>query len=262
MAQRNIVTVAESHAHVGDKSRPLLKMVSFLKSSSDFKGLITIAPSLVKYFHSIGVPEEKLCILPDGVDLKLFQRPPEFAHPSNERPTVLYSGHLYDYKGIPKILEAASLAPQYNFELLGGHDGDIERLRQKVNQLQLKNVKVLGRVDHSRVPTYLWNADVLLLPPSGNHPSALWTSPVKLGEYLASGTPVVATEVPALKYWLYNDEVHFTSPDSGAKLVTAIQYVLDHPISTASMVDRAYNLAKSLSYEQRCRSILHFFKDF
>ena len=61
LAQRNIVTIAESHAHVGDKSRPLLKNGSFTEIGMDFKGLITIT-IISKIFSSIGVPEEKFCL--------------------------------------------------------------------------------------------------------------------------------------------------------------------------------------------------------
>ena len=37
--------------------------------------------------------------------------------------------------------------------------------------------------------------------------SSAWTSPLKLAEYLASGSPVVATRIPALLDWITDTEV-------------------------------------------------------
>ena len=42
---------------------------------------------------------------------------------------------------------------------------------------------------------YIDDTDIFLLPPSRNHPSALWTSPLKLCEYFALRKPVIASDI-------------------------------------------------------------------
>ena len=67
---------------------------------------------------------------------------------------------------------------------------------------------------------YIDDTDIFLLPPSKNHPSALWTSPLKLCEYFAR-KPVIAS--PALI--LINDEVYFLKADNHISLSNTIDYV-------------------------------------
>ncbi|SDB54928.1 Glycosyltransferase involved in cell wall bisynthesis [Desulfonatronum thiosulfatophilum] len=256
LAAIGVPTVAESHAHVGNTSRPLLRMIQGLGELHQFKALVTIAPVLRDNFATLGAPKHKVHVLPDAVDLDLFTRPTDYSKPERNRPLVVYAGHLYDYKGIPSILDAAALSPEFDYRLVGGHDQDIARVADQVRARSLHNVSLAGRFPHSEVPEQLWASDVLLLPPSAHHPSAQWTSPVKLGEYLASGTPVVATRIQALEYWLRNGEVHFVPPEDPQGLVEGIRAVLRERDYAEHMRIKAYALAQRISYKERCRRIL------
>lgn len=256
LSRMGIPVVAESHAHPGNSSPPLLKMVKALAQQDAFRGLVTIAPILQENFMRLGVPATKVLILPDAVDLGLFRRPGDLVRTAPERPRIVYAGHLYDYKGIPTILDAAALMPDCDFVLIGGKPGDQQRQRQAIQARGLRNVELAGWLAHAQLPACLWDSDVLLLPPSARHPSADWTSPVKLGEYLASGTPVVASRIPALDYWLSDDEVCFVCPDDGADLAAGIRRVLEDSAYAADLSQRAVELAQGLSYQVRCRTIL------
>jgi glycosyltransferase involved in cell wall biosynthesis len=207
-------------------------------------------------FVRLGVPQDKVLIMPDAVDLELFQRPSGHVRTASERPRIVYAGHLYDYKGIPTILDAAARMPGCDFYLIGGKPEDQQRQWQAIRERRLSNVELTGWLAHTEVPARLWDADVLLLPPSARHPSASWTSPVKLGEYLASGTPVVASRIPALAYWLGDDTVCFTRPDDGADLAAGIRRVLEDRDYAGALSRRAAAFAQELSYQARCRTIL------
>lgn len=251
-----IPTVAESHAPLGKVSRPLSRMIRGLAESDAFKSLVTIAPVLRDNFIAQGVPRNKVHILPDAVDLNLFSRPPTYVEPTKKRPVVTYSGHLYDYKGIPTLLHSAALSPELDYRVIGGHPDDVKRVAKLVRIRGIRNVELVGHVSHSKVPEYLWASDVLLLPPSINHRSAEWTSPMKLGEYLASSTPVVATRIPALQYWLKETEVKFVQPDDPVSMANGLRAVLNDQHYAESLKRNGCALAQSLSYEVRCKKIL------
>lgn len=252
-----IATVAESHAHPDNKSRPFLRLVNGSQHEA-FRSWVTISKHLADHYHSLGVPKTKLLILPDAVDLQMFLRPAKLP-PSpfvSAPPHVVYAGHLYDYKGIPTILGAASHLPEVQFHLVGGLDGDIDRQRRRVAEMGLKNVTLHGHVPHSSIPRYLWNADILLLPPSSKHPSAKWTSPVKMGEYLASGVPIIASGIPALRDFLTHDEVMFVRPDDPFDLARAVKAILVSPGAKEKMIKAARRRAEELSYNHRARKVL------
>lgn len=249
-------TAAESHAHVDNRTAPFMAMIA-ATHRADFRLLVTISDRLVAHYQALGAAPEKLVVLPDAVDTLLFS-PPANLPPSpyqGQGPHVVYAGHLYDYKGIPTILQAAVRLPDVQFHFLGGWPDDISRQKQAAATLGLGNVHFHGSRSHAEVPPWLWHADALLLPPSANHPSAAWTSPVKLGEYLAAGPPIVATAIPALLDWLDERECIFATPDDPESLAGAIRKALQ-----AGQRDRLLPAARAkaaeLSYERRATRIL------
>ena len=252
-----ITTIAESHAHPDNKKIPFLLMVRGTQHQA-FRLWVTISQRLADHYHSLGVPLEKLIVLADAVDLHLFQRPSHLA-PSpffTAGPNMVYVGHLYDYKGIPMVLEAAGLLPNLHFHLIGGWPKDIARQQRRAQELELTNVTFHGLKPQSTVPPFLWHADVLLLPPSQHHPSAAWTSPLKLGEYLASGTPVVATDIPALRDWVTDEEVEFVPPDDAEALAQGIQHVLSDKHRAEQLSTNGLRKARTISYKRRAEVIL------
>ena len=261
-AKNGIASVAESHASVGTTHDNFMYMISGQKYSC-FKGIVTIANSLKDYYQSCGIDADKVLVLPDSVDLEMFspdtQVPSPYPESESKKPIVLYSGHLYDYKGIPTVLEAAKKLTEFQFYLLGGWDEDIERHRKFTIDKQIDNVTFLGLKTYSDVPPYLWHADLLLLPPSLNHPSAQWTSPVKLGEYMASKTPIIASDIPALKHWVDESHVEFFQADNSDSLASSIRSLFYDKRKMLDISDNAFNFSKTLTYTSRAQKILEYF---
>jgi glycosyltransferase involved in cell wall biosynthesis len=257
-ARYGFPTVAESHAHTDNRTPPFLRMIDGSTRYEQFRYLITISDVLSEHYQTLGVPRNKMLVLPTGVDMDRFTRPEQLP-PSpylSDKPNVAYVGHLYDYKGIPTILETAKLRQDVQFHLIGGMPQDIERTQTTITEQNLMNVTLHGHQSQSDIPPYLWNVDILLLPPTLDHPSARWTSPVKLGEYLASETPVIATRIPALQDWITDEQVTFIEPDSASAMSQAIKSVLSNPQEAQQKSERGIELAHQFSYRTRAQTIL------
>lgn len=257
----NIPTAAETHAFVGNQAKPFLAMMKAARQFKEFRLISTISETLKDYYVSVGGPPEKICVLPDSVDTRLFSPSGHSISPYTgygRGPHIVYSGHLYDYKGIPTILGAAKILPEYMFHFVGGHPDDIERQKNIAKQEGLENVVFHGLQPLSSVPPYLWHADILLLPPSADHPSAQWTSPVKLGEYCASRRPIISTDIPALRRWVGDKETFYVEADNAKSMAEGIGYVLSHMDSPEiqSRINAAAHLADEMTYEKRAHRIL------
>ncbi|OGV49408.1 MAG: hypothetical protein A2X49_00595 [Lentisphaerae bacterium GWF2_52_8] len=256
-SKAGIPSMVECHAHIGNQGRPFLTLVETTRHKHFLKW-ITIADCLKDYYHSLGVPEDKIIVLPDAVDTRIFMRPAQL--PSSpyqgKKPNAVYVGHLYDYKGIPTVLSAAKLLPDVNFHLIGGIPEDIERQKEKASNLGVLNLVFHGALPHSSLAPYLWHADALLLPPSKDHPSARWTSPMKLGEYMASGVPIVASDIEALKSWLSGEDAFFFEADKPDSLAKALRQVLSDTEAAARCAEKTLARVKDFSCEARARRIL------
>lgn len=268
-AEAGLPTVMETHAHIGD-TNPLLQasLEATARADRPIVGLVTISQRLADHYISRGADRARVRIVPDGVDLDLFVAPESAADrgvdPMDEGDgavNILYSGHLYDEKGIPTLIDSA---PQMRdsgrlvrIHLLGGLPDDIERARVRAHRAAPDLVRIHGPVPHAQVPRWLWHADCLVLPPGARDPSANWTSPVKLGEYLAAGPPIVASGIPALRDWLDERTVRWFTPDDPADLARAVRAALAETTAQAT-IRRAHamELARRFSYPARARAIL------
>lgn len=257
------VAIAETHAHVGEAKPGFVRLLeATARRERPVAAISTISRVLWEHYVARGASAERVHVVPDGVDVELFGRPASWgtrggSQRTAERPLAVYAGHLYDYKGIPTILEAARLMPGVEFELIGGLPADIDRVRGVVAGRGLDNVRVVGWIDHAALPPYLWRADVLLLPPGLGDPSKDWTSPVKLGEYLAAGAPIVASAIPALLDLVDARVVEWFEPDDAGSMVGAIgRAVSETPEQAGQRRLDAMAMARGWSYAERAGAML------
>lgn len=135
--------------------------------------------------------------LPNGVRFALFQEAPRdmpAAYRGLKRPIAVYVGAMEDWFDVDLVNKAAHALPDMSFVMIG----DASRLRFA----SLPNIHCIGRVQHSELPAYLWNADVGIIPFDVQNHAALVNSinPLKLYEYMACGLPVVSVGWDELRY--------------------------------------------------------------
>ncbi len=253
-AALHIPAILETHAHI-NAVNPLLDAALLATHNNPPIAVATINRRLRDHFISRGGHPARIHLIPDGVDTDHFSPRPAPNPFTTPGPNLLYCGHLYDYKGIPTILAAAQRRPDLRFHLVGGAPEDLARVRAAA--AALPNLTLHGHVPHAHVPPFLWHADVLLLPPSANDPSAAWTSPVKLGEYLASLRPIVATRIPGLADWIDEPAVTWAQPDDPADLLRAADQCLNEPpAARGERTAAACRKAEEFSYQNRARRLL------
>jgi glycosyltransferase involved in cell wall biosynthesis len=137
-------------------------------------------------------PAERTVYLPHGVDIDHFSTPaPRAADMPTGRPIAGFYGSLSDWIDVEIIAKAARAMPDWWFVLIGGVHTDIAALES------LENVRLLGPRRHDELPGYIQHWTVALIP-FRDTPQIRASDPLKLREYLASGTPIAATAFPAL----------------------------------------------------------------
>jgi len=105
----------------------------------------------------------------------------------------MYVGNLVHYQGIDLLLEGVAKLNSDNFSLaiIGGKPEDIKKYKSMSERLKIsENVHFLGPRPLSQLPFYLSQADILISPRIKGK-----NTPMKIYSYLASGKPVLATNI-------------------------------------------------------------------
>lgn len=214
-ARRGWPTVFELHDLPSGVMGPWL-LRRFLRASGARRLAVNTRYLAGEIKRTYRLPDRKdfLLVAPNGVDLQRYAKlpNPKSARKSLGLPdnfTAGYSGHLYKGRGIGLILELAQRLPKMHFLLVGGRPEDVAA--RKGQARRLTNVHFTGFVPNADLPLYQAACDVLLIPYSRQVASssgvdiAPYTNPLKMFEYLASGRPVVASDLPILREILNED---------------------------------------------------------
>lgn len=223
---------------------------------------VVITDALGKWFARRGVSREKLVTIPDAVDLAPFEKlgtPAECRRQLNvplAQTVVGYVGHLYYEKGVHILAQALHHLPEsVSCYVVGGNPRDVTVFRERYGADA--RMHVLGHQPWQHVPLWLRACDVLVLPNTRtNRTTAEFTSPMKLFEYMASGTPIVAADVPALREVLSDKEAFFFTPDDPAGLATSIKQVLANPQEAGERSDRAREVVATYTWLERAQKVL------
>lgn len=234
------------------------------------RGIVVITQKLGEFFAIRGIDKAKLLVLPDGVDLAEFDvKNTREQHDDRkklglplDKKIILYSGHLYAWKGAGVLLEATrrfSEADNLQFIFIGGTEKDVKEFNQK--SLGLNNIMIVGHRSHSEIPFWLGAADVLVLPNSAKEDiSKFWTSPMKMFEYMASSKPIVASDLPSLREVLNENNSVLVEPDSPEKLAEGIKKILDNPELSGKISGQALRDVQKYSWSNRAKNILWFYQ--
>lgn len=245
----------------------------FFSRFKKIRGVIAITQNLKDEFVSRGVSPEKIIVAPDGVDLEEFdiaetkeECRKKLSLPQDKK-IVLYAGHLYDWKGTNVLLNAAKMFQVSGFRFqniifffVGGTAKDINQW--SIVNGQLSNVRFVGHRPHEEIPYWLNAADVLVLPNSAKYGiSKYWTSPLKLFEYMVSGRPIVASDLPSIREILSEKNAKLIAPDDAEALASAIAYMLNNDPEAGRISAQAKEDVKSYTWEKRAESIWRFFQE-
>lgn len=248
--QQGIPAIYEHH-HFEDKRfepefahHPLLPLV------------VTVADNVAASLIDSGIPADKVVKLHSGFNQTFLQRHPAAAQQWRDRllkgreALVVYSGGLYRFKGVDLLLAVADLLPHVQFALAGGNPTQVQAY-QHIGQRS--NVTFLGHLAHDELPSLLQAADVLAHPHCAGA-AASFTSPLKFFEYLAAGTPIVATAIPPLLE--FKDAIAgWCEPDRPEQFADRLRQVLEtHPRRSEGYAD-SIAFARQFSWENRTRRL-------
>lgn len=227
-------------------------------------GLVAISSGVAEDLRALGAARERVTVEHDGVALERFADGPPQAQARGElglaenAPTAVYAGSLLPWKGVDVLLGAAQRLPATRFLVVGGTPGEVERLRASGSVPA--NVTLLGFRPPEQVRRFLAAADVAVVPNRSTPViSARYTSPLKIFEAMAAGTPVVASDLPSIQDILAHGRTGWlVPPDDPDALARGLATVLSDAHLRIGLMTQARKQVTQHAWSSRARRLVEW----
>jgi glycosyltransferase involved in cell wall biosynthesis len=224
--------------------------------------VLPVTDVLADHVRAVGVPEARIEVVPNGIDLHEFPEPaPE---PEAPKPSLVlgFVGFVRDWHGLDGVVRAIAAfqgPPQVTLKVVGEGPArpGLEALAAALGISE--RVRFTGLAGRDAIPGLVAGFDIALQPAA-----VAYASPLKVFEYMAAGRAIVAPDQPNLREVLVHEQTAllFDPTVKGAmwaaveRLVTdaalrqrlgraARQAVIDRDLTWDGNARRAVSLAKA-----------------
>ncbi len=239
--------------------------------------IVAATPAEEEQLNSLyNADPKRITIIPPGVNIEHFRSVISSAdakqkvglEPDSEM--LLFVGRIEPLKAVDTILEAVYIVKMRSPEwlnrlrlvIVGGDpsstkDSEMQRLRKMTSQLKIEQyVDFVGAKEQSLLPTYYSAATVVVMP------SDYESFGMVALEAMATGTPVIASQVGGLAHLVRDRQTGFHIParDSEA-LADRIMKLLAEPCRRRRMGETASQIAKEYVWSSIAKRIIQTFDD-
>jgi glycosyltransferase involved in cell wall biosynthesis len=192
--------------------------------------IVTPSGVTADYLHNIrNIPTHKIRVIPNGVDLDVFSYCVGNHNIVNIPLQILYFGTLSSWQGVNLAIEALGLINRdfpANLTVIGqAREYQTKALKQLALKLGVaENLTILEPMSQKQLVEYIHTSDVILAPLTPNDRNLVQgCCPLKILESMATGTPVIASDLPVVRE-LGEDGVHFllVKPGSAKAIKDAV----------------------------------------
>jgi glycosyltransferase involved in cell wall biosynthesis len=220
------------------------------------------------------IPRSKIVELPWGANVERFTPAPYHLNPGHPEaiseidntPTAIFLGSFRAWHGVLDFVQAAiSLLQQgrpYRFVLVG--DGSERAQAEHLAADWSSHFRFTGALPYDQVPIELRKATVGVAPfTTTPHPAlraaGFFWSPLKVYEYMASGLPVVTTDLAPLNTIIRQGKEGLLFAENDQEhLARAIDQMLANPDHAREMGKRARErVVAHYSWQRHCEQLAH-----
>ncbi len=223
---------------------------------------VVISDGIYNDYIKWGVPRNGILVAHDGVDDSFFETTEDkvevrkkLSIPDDQK-VVMYIGGFDEWKGVETFFAAAELCPEFSFYAIGGRVDQINLHKEKYPK-----VNFLGAKPYNELSFNQQAADVLVIPNSGvGDLSSRYTSPLKLFAHMASGIPILVSDIQSMSSVLSYDDATFFEPDNSISLSKGVISIFTNYNDKVKIAERLVEKSKRFTWNNRAREILNFIK--
>ena len=262
ISKLNIPAIVEFH---GMPSKRYIKYYkSAFKNSKKFIPLALTKLLAEDISEVLNIHFNDILILPGAVDINKFGAKKIVSNNDEKKLNITYVGSLIPNRGVDTLMIAAKALKEFNFTIIGGVGEDLCKMKLYKEKNGLSNLNLLGYKSQKDLPLYYQKADILILPMTGKEVhTTKYASPNKLFEYMASGKPIIASDLNSIREILKNNEsILLFDPDNSKDLINKIKSLSSDSALMIKLSRNSKNLAKRYSWNNRVEKIQQHIQKF
>ncbi len=246
---------------------PTRKTFLFRTLLRRMRGIVAITAWMANELtRTFAIAPRRIIHVPGGVDVTAFSIDMEKEEARKtlnlplDAPIVLYTGHLYEWKGVETLAQAAVLLQGSALVVfVGGTLADVATFSRKYGSSP--RIKIIGHQPHEKIPLWQRAADILVLPTSGKASIGRhYTSPMKLLEYMASGRPIVASDLPSTREVVSENTAMLAEADDPHSFARAIKALLADEAEGERLAREARKRVEQFTWAKRGETIVEFIR--
>ena len=247
LAKKNYKIIFECHQYSKLRNYVFKKV-----GSKNNVKIIFLNEFIKKEFSEV---DTKNILLPSGVDLEIFNAPKMNVGDSKK---ITFVGNLLRFgkeRSLDTVINAFSTPELKNYQLnlIGGPENEAMKIRKLIEEKNISNIKVAGRLNRIEIIQELLSSSVGLLINAPDKHSKYFTSPLKYFEYLAVGLCVVAIDFPSHRL-LPNQENIFYFENNEDSLIKAVKESCNSNFKEIDL--------QNISLDNRAKKIIELFESF
>lgn len=230
--------------------------------------LLVYFEALKNYIKTNNIYNREIFVVPIGINLELFGED----HGKNlllinelglkNKKVIMYTGEITILHGIIDLVKAVELINNKieDVALIIVGDGSwTPMIKEYVKKNQLRNITFTGRVPYERLPYYHSIADILVIPHVRRIDSEL-QFPTKLLNYLASGKPIVASNLRAIAD-VVGDNAILVEPGNPQAFADGILKLLNNEDLAKKIGENGKKLLYKYSWEESAKKVYEAYKN-
>lgn len=237
------------------------------------RGIISITQGLKDFYATKVVDPKKIFVAADGVDVRQFHIEKnktelrEYLGLPKDKKIIGYVGK-YKTMGEPKGVDdlivgfstVLSSIPNTFLLLVGINENEVEEVKKVFLRAGVKEeyYKIVTHIPQQEAFFHMKASDVLVMNYPNTPHYALYMSPLKLFEYMASGVPIITSDLPSVREILNENNAFFVKEGSQYGLSEGLVYLLENKEFSAKIAEQALEDVEKYTWGNRASVITRF----
>jgi len=112
-----------------------------------------------------------------------------------------------------------------------------------------------GAIPYEKIPDMINALDICIIPDSNEY-----RSPIKMFEYMAGKTPIVASDLPSIREILNEGNAVLVEPDNSKKLAEGISRILNNNELGVKISEQSFFDVQNYTWRERSEQVIDFIK--